>query len=286
LTQTATARIEPADHDATQRAFRLGERYRDTLDLPVAWNETLDILLGHRSVRAFLSDPLPEGIVETLVAAAQSAASSSNLQPWSAVAVENPERKARLAALAGNQKHIAQAPLFLVWLIDLHRLERIGQARGTATDGLDYLETLLLGAVDTSIAAQNAVVALESLGLGAVYAGGIRNQPAEVARELGLPPHVVALVGLAIGFPDPAAPASVKPRLPQGAVLFHEQYRHGPDHTAIAAYDTRLRSFQREQAMAERDWSEQATHRVRGAEALSGRHLMRDILLGLGFGLK
>ena len=90
MTQTATARIEPADHDATQRAFRLGERYRDTLDLPVAWNETLDILLGHRSVRAFLSDPLPEGIVETLVAAAQSAASSSNLQPWSAVAVENP----------------------------------------------------------------------------------------------------------------------------------------------------------------------------------------------------
>ncbi|HWI86767.1 MAG TPA: NADPH-dependent oxidoreductase [Sphingomonas sp.] len=286
LTHIMTARTETTQAEAARRAFRLGERYRDALDLPIAWNETLDTLLAHRSVRSFSPDPVPAGTIELLVAAAQSAASSSNLQPWSVVAIEDAELKARLAALAGDQEHIARAPLFLVWLIDLHRLESIGKARGTPTDGLHYLETLLLGAVDTAIAAQNAVVALESLGLGAVYAGGIRNKPVEVARELGLPPHVVALVGLAIGFPDPGAPASVKPRLPQRAVLFREQYRQGPDHAAIAAYDSRLRGFQRSQGMAERDWSEQATHRVRGAETLSGRHRMRDILLGLGFGLK
>jgi len=283
---TQTIARNTRDSGDTRRAFRLAERYRDALDLPGEWNETLDVLLGHRSVRAFLPDAVPPGTIELLVAAAQSAASSSNLQPWSVIAVEQPERKARLAALAGEQKHIVQAPLFLVWLIDLHRLERIGAARGTTTGGLDYLETLLLGSIDTAIAAQNAVVALESLGLGSVYIGGIRNKPAEVARELGLPPHVVALVGLSVGFPYPHAPASVKPRLPQNAVLFREQYRHGPDQAAIAAYDARLRSFQREQGMVERDWSEQATTRVRNAEALSGRHVMRETLLGLGFGLK
>lgn len=283
---TQTIARNARDSGDTRRAFRLAERYRDALDLPGEWNETLDVLLGHRSVRAFLPDAVPPGTIELLVAAAQSAASSSNLQPWSVVAVEQPERKARLAALAGDQKHIVQAPLFLVWLIDLHRLERIGAARGTTTGGLDYLETLLLGSVDTAIAAQNAVVALESLGLGSVYIGGIRNKPAEVAHELGLPPHVVALVGLSVGFPDPDAPASVKPRLPQSTVLFREQYRHGPDKAAIAAYDTRLRSFQREQGMIERDWSEQATTRVRNAQALSGRHVMRETLLRLGFGLK
>jgi nitroreductase len=274
-----------ADFD-TQRSVRLSERYRDPLDLPVAWNETLDVLIRHRSVRAFLPDAVPPGTIELLVAAAQSAASSSNLQPWSVIAVEDPDRKARLAALAGDQKHIAEAPLFLLWLVDLHRLESLGKARGTPTDGLDYLETLLLGSVDTAMAAQNAVIALESLGFGAVYAGGIRNKPAEVARELGLPPHVFALVGLSVGYPDPAAPASVKPRLPQGTVLFREQYPHALDDDAVGAYDARLRTFQREQGMAERDWSEQATQRVRGVEALSGRHLLRDILHGLGFGLK
>jgi len=285
MTQAEIARSAEERGDA-RRALRLAERYRDVLDLPGAWNETLDVLLGHRSVRAFLPDAVPADTVELLVAAAQSAASSSNLQPWSVVAVEEPERKARLAVLAGDQKHIVRAPLFLVWLIDLYRLERIGQARGTTTGGLDYLETLLLGSVDTAIAAQNAVVALESLGLGAVYIGGIRNKPAEVARELGLPPHVMALVGLSVGYPDADAPASVKPRLPQRAVLFREQYRQGPDADAIAAYDRRLRSFQREQGMTERDWSEQATTRVRDAAALSGRHVLHETLRGLGFGLK
>ena len=266
-------------------AAALGARYRHPLDPPAAWNETLETLIGHRSVRAFLPDAAPAGTVELLVAAAQSAATSSNLQPWSVIAVEDPARKARLAALAGNQKHIVQAPLFLVWLIDLHRLESIGHARGAATDGLHYLETFLLGAVDTAMAAQNAVVAIESLGLGAVYAGGIRNKPAEVAAELGLPPRVFALVGLAIGYEDPASRAAVKPRLPQESVLFRELYSSTHDDAPVAAFDVRLRAFQHEQNMTERDWSEQATARVRGADALSGRHLLRDILQGMGFRL-
>ena len=283
----AVSALQPAQpDDDARRDFRLGERYRVALDLPVAWNDTLDVLVAHRSVRAFLPDALPAGTIELLVAAGQSAASSSNLQPWSVIAVENPARKARLAALAGNQKHIEQAPLFLLWLVDLHRLETVGKDVGTPTEGLDYLETLLLGTVDTAIAAQNAVVALESLGLGAVYAGGIRNRPADVARELGLPPHVFALVGLAVGYPDPDAPASVKPRLPQEAVLFREQYAPWAHAAAVSDYDLRLRDFQREQGLTERDWSQQATQRVRGAEALSGRHLMRDVLNRLGFGLK
>jgi nitroreductase len=286
MTHSAIREADPVAEFDTGRSRRLGERYRDGLDLPVDWNDTLDVLVRHRSVRAFLPDAVPPGTIELLVAAAQSAASSSNLQPWSVVAVEDSDRKARLAALAGHQKHIEQAPLFLLWLIDLHRLESLGKTRGVPTEGLAYLETLLLGAVDTALAAQNAVVALESLGLGAVYAGGIRNKPAEVARELGLPPQVFALVGLSVGCPDPAAPASVKPRLPQEAVLFRERYSHPVKEGAVTDYDARLRAFQREQGMVERDWSEQATHRVRGAEALSGRHLLRDILHGLGFGLK
>ncbi|MDO6416703.1 NADPH-dependent oxidoreductase [Sphingomonas sp. BIUV-7] len=266
---------------------RLFDRYRNTLDVPVAWNETLDTLIAHRSVRAYLPQALPVGTVELLVAAAQSAASSSNLQPWSVVAVEDPARKARLASLAGDQKQIHQAPLFLLWLVDLNRLDRIGEALATPADGLRYLESFLLGAVDTSLAAQSAVVALESIGLGSCYIGAIRNKPAEVAAELNLPPNVFALFGLTVGYPDPGRPASVKPRLPQEAVLFRETYGADDNAHHVAAYDRRLRSFQREQAMVERDWSEQASQRVRGAHlALSGRHELRDILHGLGFGLE
>lgn len=277
----------PGDVEGHEIAgLRLHERYRYATKFPVEWNETLDTLLAHRSVRSYLPDPLPEGTVEILVAAAQSAATSSNLQPWSVIAVEDPERKARLAALAGNQKHIIQAPLFLLWLVDLHRLERIGEAQSVPSEGLTYLESFLLGAVDTSLAAQNAVVALESLGLGSVYIGGIRNKPAEVAAELGLPSHVFALFGLVVGHPDPTSLAAVKPRLPQEAVLFRETYGQGDSRKALADYDERLQMFQQEQGQPLRDWTEQVAQRVRGAASLNGRDLLRGILLERGFGLK
>ncbi|MDR6322219.1 hypothetical protein J3R03_006415 [Actinoplanes couchii] len=88
-------------------------------------------------------------------------------------------------------------------------------------DGADYLETTVIGFVDTALAAQNAVVAAESLGLGTVFVGAVRNHPEEVADELGLPPHAVAAFGLAVGEPDPDEAAGIKPRLPQAAVLEH-----------------------------------------------------------------
>jgi len=82
-------------------------------------DDTLAGILAHRSVRGYLPTPLPQGALELIVAAAQSAATSSNLQAWSVVAVKDKDRKSRLAALAGNQKHIEQTPLFLRILADL-----------------------------------------------------------------------------------------------------------------------------------------------------------------------
>jgi len=263
-------------------------RYRrDDAPGPVAWNDALEVIFSHRSVRAYLPTPLPAGVLETLVTAAQSAPSSSNLQVWSVVAVTDPERKARLAALAGDQKHIIEAPTFLVWLVDLARLRRLAEEHNRPSGALDYTETFLLGAVDTSLAAQNAVVALEALGLGAVYIGGIRNKPREVAQELSLPPGVFPLLGLAVGYPDPNRPAAIKPRLPQASVLFHEQYAWGEaQREAAESYNPRIRSFQREQGMPETDWTEQAARRTRGPESMAGRHVLREVLHDLGFELR
>ena len=263
-------------------------RYRrDDAPGPVAWNDALEVIFSHRSVRAYLPTQLPAGVLETLVTAAQSAPSSSNLQVWSVVAVTDPERKARLAALAGDQKHIIEAPTFLVWLVDLARLRGLAEEHNRPSGALDYTETFLLGAVDTSLAAQNAVVALEALGLGAVYIGGIRNKPREVAQELSLPPGVFPLLGLAVGYPDPNRPAAIKPRLPQVSVLFHEQYAWGEaQREAAESYNPRIRSFQREQGMPETDWTEQAARRTRGPESMAGRHVLREVLHDLGFELR
>ncbi|GAA1612150.1 nitroreductase [Actinoplanes couchii] len=77
-------------------------------------NDVLAVQFAHRSVRRFGPREVTGAELTTLVAAAQSAPASSNLQAWSVVAVRDPERKRRLAKLAGNQEFVARAPLFLV----------------------------------------------------------------------------------------------------------------------------------------------------------------------------
>ncbi|MFV9507685.1 MAG: NADPH-dependent oxidoreductase [Oscillochloridaceae bacterium umkhey_bin13] len=266
----------------------LHQRYgAHTPATPPAWSTTLELLLGHRSVRAYRDEPLPAGTLEALVAAAQSAASSSNLQTWSVVAVEDPARRERLAALAGNQAHIRTAPLFLVWLADLSRLARVAAARDLPHAGLDYTEMLLVAVIDAALAAQNAVVAAEALGLGTVYIGAMRNRPLEVATELNLPPRCVAVFGLCVGWPDPERPTAVKPRLPQTAVLHHEQYQAEHEATAVAQYNAAMADFYVEQKMrVTGDWSQHSSQRVAGPQSLSGRDTLAESLKQLGFELR
>jgi nitroreductase len=263
--------------------LRYGEHHPTT---PLVWHELLTVLVNHRSVRAYAPDPLPPGTLTALVAAAQSAASSSNLQAWSVVSVEDPARKARLAQLAGDQSMIRDCPLFLVWLADLARLARVAEQRNIPHAALDYTEMFLLSAIDATLAAQNAVVAAEALGLGTVYIGGIRNHPLDVAAELRLPPRVFPLFGLCVGWPDDAQTTAIKPRLPQDAVLHHETYTVEQQDAAVADYNQVMTAFYTEQRMrVEGDWAQHSARRVAGPQSLSGRHTLREALQILGFDL-
>jgi nitroreductase len=265
----------------------LHNRYREAVpNAGALWNATLGVLLDHRSVRAFRPDALPHGTLETIVAAAQSAPTSSNIQAWSVIAVEDPGRKARLAALAGNQKHITEAGLFLVWVVDLARVHNIGAGRNVELEGLAFTETFLIATVDAALAAQNALVAAESLGFGTVYIGALRNHPAEVAAELNLPPHSYAVFGLVIGYADPTAATAIKPRLPQTAVLHRETYSLEAQRDAIARHDQHTRDFRREQQLDDMSWSDLAVSRLGTVASLKGRHVLRDVLNKLGFALK
>jgi len=264
------------------------QRYGDS-DQPseLIWNETLELLLSHRSVRAYRQEPLPSGTLETLVAAAQSASTSSNLQAWSVVAVEESARKARLSQFAGNQAHIRDCPLFLVWLADLSRLGRVASQQNIAHAGLDYTEMFILAVIDAALAAQNAVVVAEALGLGTVYIGGIRNQPLDVVNELQLPPRVFPVFGLCVGWPDPANPASVKPRLPQEAVLYREIYTNDGEEATVERYNATMSAFYEEQRMrVDGNWAQHSARRVAGPKSLTGRDTIREALVQLGFELR
>jgi nitroreductase len=247
-------------------------------------NAVIDLLLNHRSVRSYRPDPLPDGALELMIAAAQSAATSSNLQAWSVVAVTDPAVKAQCAAFAGGQKHIEECPVFLMFLADLARLDRVGAAVGVPTDGNGTLEMFLVAAVDAALAAQNAVVAAESLGLSTVYIGGMRNRPEETAALIGLPPSAAVVFGLCVGYAAQGGGGSVKPRLPQDAVLHRGRYDLAVQDAAVARYNAAMAEFYAcENMTVKGDWSRHSARRVSGPESLSGRHVLMQALRRMGF---
>lgn len=240
--------------------------------------------LQHKSVRQFLPQPIADAQLEQIVTAAQRASSSSNLQVWSVIAVTDADRKQRLSAALGGQPYIAQAPVFLVWVVDLARNAALIRANGVEPETLNNLEVTLMGALDVGIAAQNALLAAESLGLGGVFVGGVRNNPEAVVTELGLPEHVFPIVGMALGTPDPAEGTGVRPRLPQAAVLHREQYDPTQWEAAAATYEGDYEAYFAGQGAPGRSWARTVVSRLGKLTGLHGRHTMRASLKRQGFG--
>lgn len=195
---------------------------------------TIEQIHRHVSVRAYKPDPVATDLIETVVAAGQRSSTSSNLQTYSVVAVQDAERRTRLAELCGDQKHIVEAPVFMAWCADLSRLERVCQARGYE-QVTAYTENFLVAAVDAAIAMQTAALAAESLGLGMCYIGAIRNHPDKVIDLLGLPSLVFPISGMTVGWP--AVEPLIRPRLPLDAVLHWEAYDATGEPEALETYD-------------------------------------------------
>ncbi len=250
-------------------------------------NAVLETILNHKSTRNFRETALPEGVLEQIIAAAQSAATSSNLQTWSVVALQDPAHKAKAAALCGDQDFIRQAPLFLLFCADLNRLTTVSEQQELPGEGLDYFEMFLMATIDATLAAQNAALAAESLGLGICYVGGARNHPRELTALLQLPARVFVVFGMAIGIPAETDSSAVKPRLPQPEMVHHEIYQSTERDHWINRYNATMAEFYPSQHMnVQGDWARHSAKRVATVQSLGGRHILREFLNERGFGLK
>ncbi|EFK2325831.1 oxygen-insensitive NADPH nitroreductase [Escherichia coli] len=157
---------------------------------------TIELICGHRSIRHFTDEPISEAQREAIINSARATSSSSFLQCSSIIRITDKALREELVTLTGGQKHVAQAAEFWVFCADFNRhLQICPDAQ------LGLAEQLLLGVVDTAMMAQNALIAAESLGLGGVYIGGLRNNIEAVTKLLKLPQHVLPLFGLCLGWP-------------------------------------------------------------------------------------
>ncbi|QYK56583.1 MAG: nitroreductase family protein [Fimbriimonadaceae bacterium] len=236
--------------------------------------------LSHRSVRRFAAREVPEVVVAALVAAAQSASTSSNLQLWSVVSIQDPERRERVAKLCADQVQVREAGWFFAFLADHYRIRRAASAVGEATEGSDYNEFFTMAVIDAALATERLLCAAESIGLAGCYIGALRNDPEGIAAELGLPSGTAGLFGLCLGYPAEPLTAEIKPRLAQESIWFRETY---DQEVAVADYDERMGAFYREQNMkGDVTWSMRSGRRMDEAH-VGTRKALKPFLQRQGF---
>jgi FMN reductase [NAD(P)H] len=179
---------------------------------------------------------VPDPLVRLLIAAAFSATSKSDYHQASKFWLKDRARRDRRAALFPDMPWIGTAPVFLVFLGDSRRLERIGDLRGQRQDN-GALEGFFNATVDAALALQTCVLAAETAGLGTCPISVLRNRIAEVAAILELPEKVFPVAGLCLGYP--AQQGFISMRLPMEATVHVDRYDDAGLAEAVDGYDRR-----------------------------------------------
>lgn len=212
-------------------------------------SETTQRIKQHSSCRVFQQRPVEQALLDEIFEAARMSSSSCFLQVTSIIRVTDPEKK-RIIAQGCKQQFIAQAPELWVFCGDFHRDGCLCEK-----PSLGWTDHFLVACVDTGIMVQTAMIALESLGLGGVFLGGIRDCVETVHGLLKLPANTVPLLGLAFGYP--AEKHEVKPRLPKSVVFMENSYKE-PDMETVRQYDETMRNYYAQRTGTKRSgcWSE------------------------------
>lgn len=211
-------------------------------------NDVLKVMSAHRSIRAYTEQKVSTEVIEQITTAARWASTSNHVQAYSIIAVQDETKKARLAGLTGGQRWVEECSVFFVICSDFSRHKEASIEHDVSFD-VGGAEQILVGAVDAALVAQNMLLASESLGLGGVMIGGIRNNPREVCKLLNLPEHTFPVMGLAVGYPN--QDVDQKPRLPHGASVHIDQYNH-EQKPSIETYDAEMSQYYAERTNGKR----------------------------------
>lgn len=184
-------------------------------------NDVIKLQLSHKSIRAFTNQKLTDEQVENLINVAQHTSTSSFVQAYSIVGVTDLEKK-KILAEVGNQAYIADASHVFVMVVDQHRNKSIAEENGEDPKILRSMDKFMSGYADALLAAQNILLAAESMGLGGVFLGSLLNNAPRVDEVIKTPDYAFPVLGIAIGYPDQQP--QLKPRLPQHFMYSENEY--------------------------------------------------------------
>lgn len=197
-------------------------------------NQVIDVLMKRRSVRAYEEREIGAEVRAEILQATLRAPTAGNMMLYSIVEVTDPKSKDRLAISCDNQPFIARAPMVWLFLADYQRWFDYFLASGVEElcqeKEIDMRRPeegdLFLACCDALIAAQNAVIAAESFGIGSCYIGDIMEQY-EIHRELfDLPKYTFPICMLVFGYPtQEQLKRPYTKRFDEKFILFENRYR-------------------------------------------------------------
>lgn len=207
-------------------------------------NETIKVIQNHRSIRSFLDRDVENEIIDEILKSSQSMPNSINGQQTSVIVIKNKETKAKIAHMAGDQKWIDEAPVFLVFIADFYK-SNIGAEKNNNKQIIhESIEGTLASTFDSGLAMGATIIAAESMGLGIVPIGGIRRDPKGIIDLLKLPKYTYPIAGLAMGYPKDNS--EKKPRLPFNTYKHEEKYNTENMKETIDKYDETMEVYLKE----------------------------------------
>ncbi len=185
-----------------------------------------------RSIRLYDRTPLSTEEQEAILHAAMRAPTAGAMMLYTIIEVEDPSKKAALAETCDHQPFIATAPYLLLFLADYQRWMDLYEAAGcverAAELGVQPRQPgegdLILALMDALIAAQTAVIAAESLGIGSCYIGDIIENREAHRQLFGLPRYTFPAALICFGRPE-KHPGSPVPRFDRKFIVHKDRYQ-------------------------------------------------------------
>ena len=162
-------------------------------------NAVMQVILDRHSTRAYRDEPITDEHKAMIFRAVRESPSAGNMQTYSVIEIRDDEKARRLSVLCDNQPFIAQGKLLLLFVTNPLRYYDVYNE--THEDKLNpTFADLYLNINDALIAAQTAVLAAESVGIGSCYIGDVIENYETVKEMFGLPKYVLPVCLLVMGY--------------------------------------------------------------------------------------
>lgn len=197
-------------------------------------NSVLQTMKNRTSLRVYDDREISREILDQILQAAMRAPTAGNQMLYSIIVVRDKETKKFLFQTCDHQAFVQKASVILIFLADHQRWFDYYRLNGVA----EYCEReklnfeapqesdLLLAIEDAMAAAQNAVIAAESLGIGSCYIGDVLENYELHQKYFDLPEWAFPIAMLCLGYYHKEKRPQPRPRFDRKYIVFDEKYHH------------------------------------------------------------